>query len=89
MQKCDTPALNVVRRMLKAPVGDWYSAKIQQVNGAEVIFHGSVKNRNFPLEPDFVSGVDLFDLRDDLSGEEFALLLQKMQMHEIETRLSN
>ncbi len=78
LHECDSIDLLIVRRMLTTSTEDWLSASIQQINGEVVVFTGCVKNPEFPKEPDFLGGVDLFSLRESLEPGEFDLLLQKM-----------
>ena len=78
LHECNSIDLLIVRRMLTASIEDWVSASIQQINGEVVVFTGCVKNPEFPKNPDFLGGVDLFSLRESLKPGEFNLLLQKM-----------
>ena len=73
----DNPALNVIERMIEAPTEDWVSASIIEMRNSWV-FAGSVKNPNFPDEPDFVGGVDLFDLYETLGHSTYVFLLDKL-----------
>ena len=74
----DNPALTVIERMLEAPTEDWVSASIIRMNDRLTVFTGSVKNPNLPDEPDFVGGVDLFDLYETLGPGLFDFLLAKL-----------
>jgi hypothetical protein len=83
MYECSDIDLLIVRRMLAASTEDWVSASIRQINGVSVVFTGCVKNPDFPEEPDFLGGVDLFSLRESLEPGEFDLLIQKMDEFEV------
>ena len=73
----DNVALEVIERMLEAPIEDWVSASIDKINNV-TCFSGSVKNPNFPDEPDFVGGEDLFAIYEHFGPSTFDYLLAKL-----------